>query len=554
MVPAVAALRAVLMTSPAVIAISLAAPALAQQQMPTTQELMEQIQKLQRRIDQLENQQRAAARSPVPAPPAPPQRTRPGAIAVPDDILAPGGAMPGQLPAEKTAAANGPPQPPATDPGKPNGSFMLGPAKLTLGGFIDLTGYYRSRNENRGTGTGYNNIPFYGPTPQGNSDEFGLSAQQTRISGRLDAPVDDDSRLTGYIEFDFNNGAGGANSTQSNSYTPRLRQAFSQYQDDKWGAYFLAGQAWTLATPFKKGLDPFQTWQPPTIDHNYMPGYTYLRVPLVRGVKSIGPVTIGAEANTPQTVFGGNPSLPAGQTLFTTYPGATGLNPQANYSVNNLPDFVAKVALDTDYGHLDVFGVARWFRSQVAYGTDSINYTTFGGGFGASAFVPVTKYVDLMGSIMYGSGIGRYGAAGLPDVTYLQNGSLTPLPQGMGSAGAIIHAIPGVLDIYGFYGFNWVGASYFSGGTVGGYGNPSFDNTGCFNANAPSSSVCTGNNSVITEFTAGINWNMLKGRYGTLRSGLQYGNIIRTAYYGNGGTPSVAENLFMFNFRYIPFE
>ncbi len=120
----------------------------------------------------------------------------------------------------------------------------------------------------------------------------------------------------------------------------------------------------------------------------------------------------------------------------------------------------------------------------------------------------------------------------------------------MGTAGAIVHAIPNVLDVWGFYGWNWVGSSYYPGG---GYGNPTFDNTGCFNANANGAN-CAGNNAALSEFTAGINWNMLKGRYGTLRSGVSYANIIRTAYYGQGGTPSAAENLFMFNFRYIPFE
>jgi hypothetical protein len=51
-----------------------------------------------------------------------------------------------------------------------------------------------------------------------------------------------------------------------------------------------------------------------------------------------------------------------------------------------------------------------------------------------------------------------------------------------------------------------------------------------------------------------VNWNVLRGRYGTFRTGLQYSSIIRTAYFGVGGTPSAAEDLFMFNFRYIPFE
>lgn len=86
----------------------------------------------------------------------------------------------------------------------------------------------------------------------------------------------------------------------------------------------------------------------------------------------------------------------------------------------------------------------------------------------------------------------------------------------MGTVGAVVHAIPKVLDLYGFYGWNWVGASYFPGG--------------------------------------GLNWNMLRGKFGTLRSGVQYSNIVKTAYYGLGGTPSAAENLVMFNFRYLPFE
>ncbi|MFX9101206.1 hypothetical protein ABTN51_20225, partial [Acinetobacter baumannii] len=82
-----------------------------------------------------------------------------------------------------------------------------------------------------------------------------------------------------------------------------------------------------------------------------------------------GDFWMGIEANTPQTIFGGTPAVPTGQTVFTGYPGATGLNPQVNYSVNAYPDVVAKVALDTSFGHFDVFGVARWFRDQVSFGT-----------------------------------------------------------------------------------------------------------------------------------------------------------------------------------------
>ncbi len=539
----VSARRAVLPAVAAVVALVLAGPALAQVQAPSTQELLDQIRLLQKRIEQLEaaEKQRQATDSKVRAAAQQPATS-------PKPVKVEAATQPPPTPSATTSADAAPAPPPESD--KPNGTFTLGSVKLTLGGFIDLTGYYRSRNENRGTGTGYATIPFYGPNPQGNSGEFGLSAQQTRLSLKAETPIGTDSRLIGYGEIDFNNGAGGANNTETSSYTPRLRQAFGQYVDDSWQAYFLAGQAWTLASPFKKGLDPFTVWQPPTVDHNYMVGYNYLRVPMVRAVKGFGDFWMGIEANTPQTIFGGTAAVPTGETVFTGYPGATGLNPQVNYSVNTAPDIVAKLALDTTFGHFDVFGVARWFRDQVSFGTNSVNYDAFGGGVGGSAFVPLGRWVDLMGNFMYGSGVGRYGAAQLPDVTYLPNGGVTPLPQASGMVGGVVHAVPDVLDLYGFWGWNWIGASYFPGG---GYGNPTFDNTGCFNPNA-GGSACAGNNQMLSELTVGVNWNMLRGRYGTLRSGLQYGSIVRTAYYGTGGTPSATENLFMFNFRYLPFE
>ncbi len=546
--------RASLMVGAAAVALALAAPAAAQTA-PTTQELLDQIKLLQKRIEQLEASQKRAATRPAPA-------SRAAAGAPAKAGAAPGAVVPSDAPADgpppspPSPAPSGPPSGLAGNPEKPNGSFMLGAAKLTLGGYVDLTGYYRSRNENRGTGTGYSSIPFYGPTPQGNSGEIGLSAQQTRLTGKIEAPVGEASQLMAYVEMDFNNGAGGANSVQSNSYTPRLRQAFGTYEGSSW--YLLGGQAWSLATPFKKGLGALGTWQPPTIDTNYMVGYSYARVPMVRAVKafdglSFGSVALGVEANTPQTVFGGTASLPAGQSAFTQYPGNSGLNPQASYSVNVAPDLIAKVALDTGFGHVDAFGVARWFRSQVAFGNQSVNYDTFGGGFGVSAFIPVGKWADVMGNFMYGSGIGRYGAGGLPDVTFQQDGSLAALPQGMGTVGVVGHVLPKVLDLYGFYGWNWIGASYFPGG---GYGNPTFDNRGCFNPNAANSGGqgCAGNNQTLGEWTVGLNWTMLSGRYGTVRSGLQYSNVARQAYGGFGGAPGAVENLFMVNLRYIPFD
>ena len=39
-----------------------------------------------------------------------------------------------------------------------------------------------------------------------------------------------------------------ANSLESNSFNPRVRQIYGTYDDTAWGLHFLGGQAWSLAT------------------------------------------------------------------------------------------------------------------------------------------------------------------------------------------------------------------------------------------------------------------------------------------------------------------
>ncbi len=480
-------------------------------------------------------------------PPSPVTVLPPGYVALPQ------GAVVVTQPAnDKDAAGN-----PIQNPKKPNGTFNIGGVTITLGGYIEGTLYDRSRNENRGTSTSFGSIPFRGPTAQGDTGEFNISAQQTRLSLRTDADINASSSVTGYVETDFNNGAGGANSVQSNSYTPRLRQAFAEYADKPWQFYALAGQAWSLATPFRKGLDPFQTFQPPTIDNAYLVGYDYLRVPAARVVKGFGPVSLGLEINAPQTVFGGTAPSLTNATLATGYAGNGGLNPQATYSVNTAPDLIGKAAIDTSFGHYEVFGLLRQFQDQVSYSLNGAtntrggesNYTSTGGGIGGALFIPVMNYADIQGNFLTGSGVGRYGAGGLPDVTYAGNGSPVPLHETMFDAGVVGHVLPS-LDLYVFGGIDQIGKSTF-GSTVG-YGNPGANNAGCFNPNAGSG--CTGNNYQLSEITAGYDWRFLTGPFGTLQTGLQYAYAVRQAYGGNGGAPSAIDNMIFANLRYTPFQ
>ena len=50
-------------------------------------------------------------------------------------------------------------------------------------------------------------------------------------------------KLTGYIETDFLSAGSSSNSTESNSYTLRLRQFWGNYDNNGLGLHFLGGQA-----------------------------------------------------------------------------------------------------------------------------------------------------------------------------------------------------------------------------------------------------------------------------------------------------------------------
>ena len=65
-------------------------------------------------------------------------------------------------------------------------SIAVGPAQLRIGGYLGVTGLYRSTSGGGGTGTSFASIP-YADTLQGNLSETRLTAQASRITIRVDA-------------------------------------------------------------------------------------------------------------------------------------------------------------------------------------------------------------------------------------------------------------------------------------------------------------------------------------------------------------------------------
>ena len=117
------------------------------------------------------------------------------------------------------------------------------------GSFIAMEGAWRQHSE---VANGASDPPFGSPgMPLQNSalyneHEFRASAQQSRIAMKTWGDIDPNQHLKGYYEMDFLGASTDANNRESNSFTPRIRQAFGQYDNDIYHFHMAAGQAWSL--------------------------------------------------------------------------------------------------------------------------------------------------------------------------------------------------------------------------------------------------------------------------------------------------------------------
>jgi hypothetical protein len=471
-------------------------------------------------------------------------------------------------------------------PTKASPAFLPPGVKLSWGGFIEAAGIYRTRNEVADVGSDFNNIP-YPISPLYHENELRFSARQSRLWFLAEGDLSMSQIIKAYFEMDFLGAATTANSIESNSYTPRIRQAFVSWDDSALGWHLLAGQAWSLLTQNRNGIVARQENIPLTIDAQYVVGFNWSRNAQFRAVKDFGPaVSIGVSAESPQVRFQtpGSAAVP-GLTVLNTETGTQSglMDTLQSYSIDHIPDFVEKIAFDPGWGHYEAFGLQRWFTDRslctsIAFGTcgavgDTANNTTFGWGVGGSVLLPaVPKFLDLQGSILYGQGIGRYGSGQLPDVTFDATGKLSPVTALQAMVGAIGHVTPD-LDVYLYAGLERADSNFSSiGANNFGLGNPLYSDSTCFTesfatpAGTPTNNVtgllsntgCSVNVKQIAEITVGAWYNFYKGQYGRLAGGLQYEYVHRDTFQGLAGatpasgfvTPSTDESIFMTSLRY----
>jgi hypothetical protein len=390
--------------------------------------------------------------------------------------------------------------------------------------------------------------------PNYHLSEFRESAHQSRLALLAQGSVNEDTKLAGYFESDFQSAATTSNSVESNSYNPRLRLAYATLDKRNWGTYILGGQAWSLLTMFKEDMTPRQENIPLTIDGQYAVGFTWLRNPQVRVVQHFGDMfAAGLALESPQAVVFSGPNAPLVPTTFSN-PGGMLLNPLVNYSTDIGPDVVAKFTVDPGWGHFELYGLGRAFRSRANFS----NRTIFGGGGGAGAIFPVIpKLLDVQADFLIGDGIGRYGTVGLPDAAVKPTGVLVPIPELQALVGLVGHPTD-YIDLYAYAGLEQASQTSFTvNGTLPfGYGNPLYNNTACLHEAASAAAAatnCAANTSRVWQVTGGFWWDVYKGDFGRLRVGGQGSYTERQVFAGIGGGPNTNEGIFLASLRYYPF-
>jgi hypothetical protein len=468
---------------------------------------------------------------------------------------------------------------------------------ITPGGFIEAAGIYRSRFQGDDIASSFA-IPFPGQSHPSHQAEGRFSARQSRVSLLAEGSPNKSTKLAGYVEVDFQGAAQTSNSNQSNSYVPRIRNVYGtiDWQRDGYGIHVLAGQNWSLLTMQGKGMSPRSEVTPPQIDAQYVPGFAWARQPGVRVTADFldHKLWLGVAAENPQTTFGGTGApagvvstlqgqglagatgtitCPAGTNANTlptactvTVAGTTQAVPPGSFqqfyngvgsslSLNQVPDFIGKAAYeDTIMGHtfhVEGFGIYRTFSDHFD-GTQS-NSSTHGFGYGGSiALNVIPKILDVQFSGIGGKGIGRYGSAGLPDVTFNAAGREKALSEFMLLAGATLHATP-KLDIYAFAGEEQEYRKILD--ATHGLGLPTANNSGCFVEPVAllSSGTCGGNTRRIRQITAGVWDKFYQGPFGRAQIGFQYSYTQRQLFEGIGGEPQTHNNMAFVSFRYYPF-
>jgi hypothetical protein len=459
---------------------------------------------------------------------------------------------------------------------------------ITPGGFAAAETVRRSQALGADVSTPFNSVPLPYSSQSKESEFFG-SARQSRptvfVLSRLKS-----AELSSYLSADFLSSGVTSTATQTNGYTLRLRQVWGQVKFNN-GWSFLGGQMWSLVTENKFGIRPSDDAgktndaRPSTIDAGYNVGFSFARQYGLRLTKDIGDkVWVAVAIENPEATLTTHGNV--NNYLLGEAGDGKSYNTSGNYSFNPSPDIVAKIAVDPGFGHYEVFGLYDRFADRVfpcvdvsktvLCGSPAGSPTTFGayntavngGGLGANARWNFFHKHIVFGLHGFGGhGVGRYGAAQLSDLTISPNGTPGLLRGYQGLTTLEWHGAK--LDIYLYGGAEYAGRTKQIDPVTGkpvGYGNPLFNNTGCYIETAPTGgfapgaapATCTGDTRAVVEGTGGFWYRFYNGPRGRFQFGTQYSYLTRNTWSGSAavtpGSPAAAprgiDGMVFTSFRY----
>jgi hypothetical protein len=470
---------------------------------------------------------------------------------------------------------------------------------ITPGGFMAAETVWRSRALGADVNSPLNSLTMPGASQSKISEFFG-SGRQSRVSLLAEGQLKS-VKLAGYVEADFLSAGITSNNNQSNSYTMRQRQVWGQAAFNN-GWTFTGGQMWSLLTETKKGMDNRSEALPMVIDAQYTAGFSWARQFGFRVTKNLNnkvwlglsvensQATVTTHGNGANFVVGSagaggglyNAAITNCSTNSTTL--LTTCSLAASYSFNPSPDIVAKIVFEPGFGHYEIFGIYSRFRDRAFPCVENFasadcgsltapsaalafNSSKNGGGFGANARWSFDhKHIDFGLHGFGGSGVGRYGSAGLPDASIHADGTLDLVRSLQGLATLEWHGPK--LDVYLNAGAEYAGraADYdpLNSGLYVGYGSPFFNNSGCYSETVPVSnsgftpgglSKCTADTRALIEGSAGFWYKFYDGskdkiNRGRLQWGAQYSYVTRNTWSGSGIEPHGIDGMVFTSFRY----
>ncbi|MBK5922003.1 hypothetical protein CCR80_13265 [Rhodothalassium salexigens] len=282
--------------------------------------------------------------------------------------------------------------------------FSIGDTQVTFGGYVKLDTMVSRYSDGAVPSSSFGRdfyIPAAVPVSATAESEtvFDYSPRETRFLFKTETPVAGHT-LASHIELDFLI-TDNDNEVISNSFAPRMRQAFLTYRG------FLFGQTWSTffnVSALPENLD----FVGPT------EGTVFARQPMIRYTQ--GPFEVALE-NPETTVTGPDGARVIGQN-------------------DHLPDITARYTLATDLGTFKVAGMLR----QLRLGDDTVlgsganrlvldrNRSALGYGTSISGRIPVGERDDIRVMVNVGEGLGRYMALGLANGAAINpDGTLDPI-------------------------------------------------------------------------------------------------------------------------------